>query len=192
MKVLILAENFRYDQRILKPLIEAMFRRMGKPSAKVQVCTDPLLGSYEQATNWQRLAEIFPMYRKIDLFLLIVDRDGKVGRQQTLIWLEEQARAVLMGHRCFFAVSAVEEIEVWALAGLPLRPQWQWSSIRTDLHPKDNYFVPLAESRRLPDLARCYKEMGDEAAASYPRIRQLCPEIADLEQRIVAWMNIST
>ncbi|NJM48747.1 MAG: hypothetical protein HC860_23415 [Alkalinema sp. RU_4_3] len=41
-------------------------------------------------------------------------------------------------------------------------------------------YSELAEGRRL---------LGAEAAKKYDRIRQLCPELQDLEDRIKAWID---
>ena len=38
MNVLIIPEDFRTDQHILKPLFEKLFRDIGKPQAKVRIC----------------------------------------------------------------------------------------------------------------------------------------------------------
>lgn len=52
---------------------------------KVKVCQDPLLGGVNEALKWERIEEIIDQYRGMfNLFLLCVDRDGKVGRKATL------------------------------------------------------------------------------------------------------------
>ena len=48
MNVLIIPEDFTYDQHILKPLVQAMFRALGKARARVAVCFEPQLGGVEQ------------------------------------------------------------------------------------------------------------------------------------------------
>ena len=44
MKVLVIPEDFRNDQYILKPLFIRLFRTVGMRAARVNVCQDPLLG----------------------------------------------------------------------------------------------------------------------------------------------------
>lgn len=44
MKILVIPEDFRKDQYILKPIITAIMAKLGKPRTKVMVCQDPLLG----------------------------------------------------------------------------------------------------------------------------------------------------
>ena len=41
MNVLIIPEDFRKDQYILKPLFLQLFKDIGKRNAKVKVCSDP-------------------------------------------------------------------------------------------------------------------------------------------------------
>lgn len=41
MKVLIIPEDFRKDQYILKPIVLAMLASLEQPNALVQVCQDP-------------------------------------------------------------------------------------------------------------------------------------------------------
>jgi len=186
MKVLIIPEDFRKDQYILKPITEAMLRFLGKPRAQVRVLTDPLLGGIGEALKWERLTEILERYRMIDLFLLCVDRDGEQSRRQKLNHLEAKARDTLPAAKTLLAENAWQEIEVWALAGCDLPKDWSWQAIRAERDPKDHYFKLFAEQRGLsgePGEGR--KTLGLEAASRYDRVRQLCPEdVAALESRI--------
>lgn len=85
MKVLVIPEDFRKDQYILKPIIKAMMSNLGKTKAQVQVGQDPLLGGVNEALKLENILAIIEQYRgKADLFILCVDRDGKEGRKQAL------------------------------------------------------------------------------------------------------------
>ena len=71
------------------------------------------------------------------------------------------------------------------LAGHKLPANWVWREVREEIHPKEVYFLPFAEQRNLlnePGEGR--KTLAQEAAKQYPRIRQLCSEVDDLEKRI--------
>ena len=77
MNVLVIPEDFRKDQYILKPLFRRLFQDLGRPSARVAVCQDPLLGGIGEALKSERLVEIVERYDGMtDLFILCVDRDG--------------------------------------------------------------------------------------------------------------------
>lgn len=186
MNVLVIPEDFRKDQYILKPIVEQLAREVGWTKARVIVCQDPLLGGIGEALKWDRIAEILNRYRSmVDLFLLLVDRDQVEGRRMQLDRLEEQARQYLSGSAFFFAENAYEELEVWVLAGHDLGTSIRWQDVRAERDPKEQYFEPLAKRRNLlgePGQGR--KTLSKEAAGRYSRIRQLCPELASLEARV--------
>jgi hypothetical protein len=189
VNVLIIPEDFRKDQFVLKPIVEKMFEQIGKARAKVAMCFDPLLGGIDQATKWERIADVLDMYPMVDVFLLIVDRDGVAGRRQALDGLEKKAEQVLRHERTLFAENAWQEIEVWALAGQDLPKNWSWGEIRKEIHPKESYFVKLAESRGLLDEpGQGRSTMGREAAANYKRVISRCKEdLESLQNRLTKW-----
>jgi hypothetical protein len=192
MRILVIPEDYVKDQYILEPIISAMLRELDKPYAKIRVCRQPRLHGISEALNWEHIAPIINRYKgMIDLFLLCVDRDGSADRRASLDSIEQRAEKELTGSRRFLAEHAWQEIEVWALAGHTLPRGWSWDAIRSETHPKEQYFEPFARQRGLleePGGGR--KTLAQEAVRRYPRIRQLCPEdIMRLEERIRAWMN---
>ena len=192
MNVLVIPEDFRNDQYILKPIVQAMMTAVGQPRAAVRVCQDPRLGSVARATNWGRIQDIISRYRfRVDLFLLCIDRDGDSNRRASLDHLERQAAETLPSDKLFLAEHAWQEIEAWALAGQDLPADWSWSAIRAEPNPKERYFLPFAERRGLVDEpAQGRRTLAEEAAQRYARIRQLCPEdVAALEQRVRDWLR---
>lgn len=71
MRILVIPEDFRKDQYILKPIFSRLLQNIGKPQANVRVCQDPLLGGVTEAMKPDRLAEIFERYEgMIDIFIL--------------------------------------------------------------------------------------------------------------------------
>jgi hypothetical protein len=117
MRVLVIPEDFRKDQYMLKPIITAMMEFIGKPRAKVMICQDPLLGGINEALKWENIESIINQYPMVDLFLLCVDRDGKEGRKSALDKIENQAGNILGDRQLLLAENAWQEIEVWVLAG---------------------------------------------------------------------------
>ena len=183
MKVLIIPEDFRKDQYLLKPLFERLFRSFGRRNSRVQVCREPLLGCVREALKSARLAEIVDRYEgMMDIFILCVDRDGDEGRRQRL----DDVEAEFGEDWRFLAENAWEEIETWALAGLDLPDDWSWADVRAEVRVKKTYFEPLAEARGVADgPGGGRKTLGDEAARRIPAIRQKCPEDFDaLARRI--------
>ena len=185
MNVLIIPEDFRHDQYILKPLFSRLFRSIGKPRARVEVCRDPLLGGVQEALKPERIAEVVKRHRGMtDIFILCIDRDGDAGRRQKLDGLE----AAFDDGQTLLAENAWEEIETWVLAGLDLPPSWNWKTIRAEVRVKETYFEPLAARRDLsntPGGGR--KLLGEEASHRVAAVRQKCPEDFDgLARRLKA------
>lgn len=183
MNILVIPEDPTFDQFILKPLFERLFRSMGKGKARLKICQDPVLGGVHEALKLGRLKEITERYEgMIDMFILCIDRDGVLGRKQRLREIE----AAFSPDNMFFAENAWEEVETWALAGLRLPKEWKWGEIRTAIHVKEEYFDRLVEMRELgesPGLGR--KQLGREAASNIKLIRTRCSEdFDDLANRI--------
>jgi hypothetical protein len=189
--VLVIPEDFRKDQHILKPIVSAMLDALSRRKAVVRVCQDPLLGGVAEALKWDRIAEILDRYKGMtDLFLLCIDRDGDIDRRAKLDHIEGEAARVLPRGCGFFAEHAWQELEVWLLAGHDRRHGWVWSEVRDELHPKERYYLPLARNRGLLQApAEGRGVLGAEAARRYSRIRQLCPEVANLENRAAQWLQ---
>ena len=185
MRVLIIPEDFRKDQYILKPLIARLLTNIGASSVRVEVCRDHLLGGIGEALKSERLSEVVEQHRGMtDIFILCVDRDGVTGRRQRL----DQIEGEFSGSPSFFAENAWEEIETWALAGLNLPGHWRWQDVRAEVQVKERYFEVLANQRGLFDSpGGGRKELGEEASHRVNAIRQKCPEDFDsLARRLEA------
>ena len=180
MNVLIIPEDFRKDQYLLEPLFKRLFKAIGRGSAKVRVCRDPLLGGVGEALKIARIRDVVKQHSGMtDLFILCVDRDGVQGRRARL----DQIEAKFGNGYAFLAENAWEEIETWTLAGLRLPRNWNWTAVRAEVHVKERYFEVLAEERGVaegPGDGR--KALGEEAASNVQRIRRIrqrCPEDFD-------------
>ena len=189
MNILLIPEDFRKDQYILKPLFSRLLRNVGSGSVRVRVCQDPLLGGIGEALKSERLKEIVQRYEgTIDLFVLCVDRDGVAGRRQRL----DQIESEFNDDGTFFGENAWEEIETWALAGLDLPSQWRWTEVRAEIQVKERYFERLVSLRGIsesPGGGR--KRLGEEASRRIGAIRQKCPEDFDaLAKRIETALQI--
>lgn len=188
VNVLVIPEDFRKDQYMLRPIIARMMKALGVKKANVEICQDPLLGGVDEALKWERLSPILERYRGMtQIFLLAVDRDGDGNRAARLRMLEERARGVLGQGRCFVAEHAWQELEVWLLAGMKDLPgQWSWKEIREERDPKERFYMPYAIQRGM--MGQPYEgraTLAMEAARNYKRIRRLCPEdIGAIEARI--------
>lgn len=179
MRVLIIPEDFRQDQYVLIPVVEAMLAKLGKKTAKVKICREPLVTGVTDVLRWSRIEEILDRYAwGIDLFLLLVDRDGEVARVDQLTRLEIKAAEYLETAGRFLGENAWQASEVWALAGQDDLPKtWRWSDIRIERYPKETYFEPYVQTRNLehePGAGR--RTLGREAKLHYKRVLSRCPD----------------
>ena len=174
MNVLVIPEDFRKDQYLLKPLFRRLFRALGKPNAKVGICRDPLLGGVGEALKSERLAEVVAQHGGMtDILILCVDRDGQQGRRQRLDAIEEEFSVT----HTFLAENAWEELETWILAGLDLPSGWSWQEVRAEVNVKERYFNEFARMRGVADApGGGRRPLGEQAARRISAIRQKCPE----------------
>ncbi len=84
MNILIIPEDFRKDQYILKPIFQRLVASLGSSVSRVRVCQDPLLGGVGEALKSSRIEEVIERYPMVHIFILCVDRDGGTGRRQRL------------------------------------------------------------------------------------------------------------
>ena len=188
MNVLIIPEDFRKDQYILKPLFSRLFRAIGRRRVRVEICQEPLIGGITEALRSERIAEVISKHDGMtDIFILCVDRDGNTNRRQRLDSLEAEFGAA----RTFFAENAWEELETWVLAGLTLLSDWSWTDVRAEVSVKERYFEPLAAERDVAGtLGGGRKLLGEEAARNISAIRRKCPDDVDsLAQRLETFIN---
>jgi hypothetical protein len=75
--------------------------------------------------------------------------------------------------------------------GHDLPPKWNWKEIRNEVHPKERYYRPFAESRGVLDLpGEGRDKLAREAASRYGQIRGRCLEdVQRLESRIRDWIG---
>ena len=177
MNILIIPEDFRNDQYILKPLFSRLFQSIGKPRVRVDVCRDPLLGGVGEALKSERIEKVVSKHGGMtDIFILCIDRDGDTNRCQRLNHIERE----FGNTRIFLAENAWEEIETWVLAGLNLPKGWRWSEVRAEIQVKETYFEPLVDQRNLSDApGGGRKPLGEEASRRIGVIRQKCREDFD-------------
>jgi len=191
MRILIIAEDYRYDQYILKPLVTAMMDHLDRPRAIVQICRDPMLRGWPEVRKTDALQTVVQRNAMADLFLLLVDRDGEPGRRAHLDEIERRMDDVLLYDRhAFRSACGHQEVEVWLLAGHDTPADWTWEDVRAHPDPKEVYYQPFARERGAFDgPGRGRKRLGEAAARRYDRIRQLCDEVQGLETRLAQWME---
>lgn len=183
MKVLVIPEDPTLDQYILKPVVNRLFADLGR-TARIDILSNPRLRGVDQALSQAILASIAETFRMIDLFLVLVDRDGVQGR--TAI-----ARAREGEHpETLFVCLAVEELEIWMLALHRETLRFPWNEIRSEKSLKERFSQPFLRDRA-PKLdagggrAWAMRELG----AGWRGLLQVCPELLDLREQIRGWLE---
>jgi hypothetical protein len=190
MRVRIIPEDYPNDHLILRPIFEAMFAHLGKPHAKLDIHS-PRVKGVDAVKKQDHIRDIIEIFNNVNIFILCVDRDSDAHRRKALDDLESRVQKLLPPPRLFLAEQAWQEVEVWALAGIDwrLKPKWTWDAIRDERDPKEHYFEPITRARGLftrPGQGR--RELGEEAARNYAKVRQNCPEVRELEDRVRQWI----
>lgn len=184
MKVLIVPEDPTYDQYVLKPIVERIFSDL-KRRARIEVLQNPRLTSVAQALDREVLADVVKKYPMVDLFLVLVDRDGDADGRPRRARAREEAHPGRL-----FVSLAIEEVEVWMLAIHRGRLSSPWRTVRAEVHPKERFADPfLAE--HAPELGPgggrkwAMRELGQE----WQGVLKICPELTDLKKRIASWLR---
>ena len=182
MRVLIIPEDPTNDQYVLKPIVSAIFDHLGR-KARVTVLPNPRLRSVNQALDSKILEGIIASYPQEYLFLLLLDNDCEKTRIEKITAREQafsNAKKILLGGL------AVEEVEIWALAFYDGPLPHSWQEMRRECHPKEAFFEPLVAQLELQNtVGRGRKRLMSEfTAKEHARLLRLCPEVAELQERI--------
>ncbi len=192
--VLIIGEGST-DEYMLKPIVGKMMAAVGKPHATIRFHpVSKKRGGIDQILkNPERIQTIIRTNRMVDLFIVCVDRDcldgenGRGNRPAQIQTLENKIVGVLKFDQALITECAIEEIEVWVIGGHDFQKDfsnWRWKLIRSECDPKEEYFKPFANNR---DVWQSAPGQGRKILAqqiSYSRLKKLCQEIENLENRI--------
>jgi len=183
-RVMIIPEDPTLDKHILKPIIERLFDDLGYGSAQVYVLEDPHMGGVEQALDAETIAGIVQDRPMFQLFLLLVDRDCMEHRASLIAQREAAHPSKLI------ACLAVQEVEVWMLALHREALGSGWAEVRSECHPKERYADPLLKERKwTTKLGRGRVEAMRSLGGKWQGLLQVCPELAELKQRIADWLK---
>ncbi len=180
VQVLVIPEDPTNNGYILKPVVDMVLAEAGKPAAKVRVLGNPRVRGYDDAVRVVR-KDLASRYGFMDLWLFLPDADrASSGAMQVL---EEDLHAQGVTLLC---CPAVPEVEVYACVAYRGEIA-SWQEVRADPRMREAYFDPLLEKhgdRRKPGRGR--RMMIERSLRSRRAFFQLCPEIADLRDRVQA------
>jgi hypothetical protein len=182
VKVMVIPEDPTRDQYILKPVVERMFLDLGR-NARVQVLSNPRIRGVAQALDAATVARVVAMYPTMDLFCVMVDRDGEPARS-----IEAGMREAEHPDRLMVCL-AVEEVEVWMLAMHHDRLVAPWQDIRSERDPKERFAEPfLAAHAPKQSLGGGRVWAMRDLGSKWRGVLTVCPELEELKQRLGAWL----
>jgi hypothetical protein len=182
VKVLIIPEDPTNDPYILTPVVERIFVDLGR-KARVEVLRDPHLRGVDQALDRDTIAGIVQENPMVDLFLLLVDRDCNRRHNQERAQVRESEHPDRL-----LACLAIEESEVWMLALHPDGTSTSWKAIRAECDPKERYAEPFLKKLGSSGPGGGRKRAMDALAGNWPRLKQFCPEVDELQDRVARWL----
>ena len=170
----------------------ALLAEIGKPNANVRMCREPLVRGANHILNQAIIEDVVLTNPQVDLYVLIVDRDGdnrdKSGKLRAR---EDDARGILLDKQNLVGSQAHQEVEVWLLAAQSDLPsEWGWTDVRREPQAKEVYFETYAKQNGFDtrDNAMGREVLGRAVSSKYIRVRQLCDEVEDLENRVAAFI----
>ncbi|MCC5875276.1 MAG: hypothetical protein JJU11_03555 [Candidatus Sumerlaeia bacterium] len=194
INVVLICENHRKDPPLIAPIVKALLAAARSGNQRINLVVNQVIEihGWDQATRQEYLSQVFESYPGAHLYLLCIDRDAEQGRTHRLQRAERESFSGLSGEKVLLAEHAIEEVEVWVLAGLKDLPgDWSWREIREDRDCKE-WLAIYARKKQLDlNVEQVRKELGNQAARNYSAIRGKCREdLARLEERVRTWMTI--
>jgi hypothetical protein len=184
-RVLVIPEDPAYDHYILKPVVERVLTELDKPKADVVVLPNSKLRGYDQAVRAIR-GDLADRYGHFHLWLFLPDAD----RADDLRWLENE----LAGRNVhLFCCAAQPEVEAWLLAGHRDELPIPWPDVRQHPHLKEEVFEPFLKQFGDPRSTGGGRgRLTLQTLRNYRGLLSVCPELAELEDRLRAFLAPST
>jgi hypothetical protein len=184
MKVLVIPEDPTLDQHILKPIVQHLFKDLGR-AVRVDVLQDPHLKGVDEALNSATVEAIIGENPMIDLFIIMVDRDcDRQGNVAKAAQRRSEHPAVL--RTCL----AEEEVEVWMLALHRDLLDETWGVIRQHCDPKEAYAEPFLKKQGWwSEVGKGRKRAMRDVDARWSGLLTVCPELRVLRDEIEQWLN---
>ena len=183
-RVLVIPEDPTLNGYILKPLVEMVMAEAGRAAAKVTVLSNPRVRGYDEAVRAVR-SGLSTRYRFMDLWLFFPDTDR--ASDEAMRGLERTLRDDGVSLLC---CPASPEVEVYACVAYREDIRESWGEARSHPRFKEAVFEPLLEAYgdpRRPGGGR--GAMTKKSIAQRRRFFQLCPEIAELRNRIAELLD---
>ena len=182
--VLVIPEDPLQNGHILKPLVQAIMRGVGRPAAKVKLLTKPRLRGYDQAVRIIR-NELPETYGFMDLWLFFPDADRATSDAMQRLEEDVGARGITLP-----CCAAQPELEVYACTAFRDEIRERWEDVRHHPRMKEEIFEPLLATHGDPRRAGGGRDRMTEASLeNLPLLFQLCSELRTLRDRIKDYLQ---
>jgi hypothetical protein len=180
-RVLVIPEDPTYNGYILQPIVERMLAELGKPNAHVVILTNPKLNGYTHAVSAIREG-LIDRYKHFDLWLFLPDGD----RASNLGAIDSE---LLERGVHLFCCAAQPEVEAWLLAGHRDELPIPWPEVRRHAHLKEEVFEPfLKQFGNSLSTGGGRERLTRQTLTNYRGLLSVCPELAELEDRLRAFL----
>jgi hypothetical protein len=187
--VLVVPEDPTYNGYLLRPLCKRLLREAGRPNANIVVLPEPKVRGISHAK--QLLEDRIPRdWWHFELILFICDADGSADSRKDEFKRLEKLAMQRTRPVTLVCCAAEQELETWMLSGHPEKLRdlsWRWQEIRAEVSVKERFFQPFLDRFGDPATPSQGRErLMQEALANYTGMKQRCPELQELENRIRA------
>ena len=182
-RVLVVPEDPTLNGYILNPLARSLLADAGKPSAKIQLLTDPRVQGYDDAVRVVR-DDLPDRYRFFDMWLFFPDADRANDEAMRRLEADLDEQGITL-----FCCPARPELEIYACAAFrdDLDKKEKWENVRQHPRMKEYIFKPLLNRRGDPRRPGRGRDLMMEASLrNLPLLFRLCPELEQLRDRIAA------
>lgn len=190
MKILVIPEDQRLDEHIVKPVIEALVNDIGL-SAQVTVLPEPRLRGASHVFSEKGvdgngpplLETILAENPMVDCFILVIDRDCDRDGHVAKVAAREKRYEKLLG--CL----AVQELEVWMLALYKDELMKEglvqgWNEVRDECDPKERWAEPLLERLGSAGPGGGRKRAMRALSGKLKTLMSLCEEVRELREKL--------
>lgn len=186
-QVLVVPEDPTRDEYILRQVVETVVAAAGVRSGRIQILRSGQPYGYEAAARYCR--DYLGAWRQIDLFLFMPDRDGPpdLEGQNRLHELETLESNVRDKGQWLLTCAAVEEVEVWMMAGHPQKLRdlgLTLDEVRHERKPSRGSCIRFlaAYGDRSPGEGRL--QLTTEGVRQAEALFSRCGELGELVERI--------
>jgi hypothetical protein len=165
LNVLVVLEDPHLDKFIAIPIVERIFRDLGKPNARVSALENPRVRGHAQA--YEIVATDLEDYRQSHAIWIFL-QDADCARDVPYLREKVAQTGVKLA-----SVAIHPELEIWLLAGFASTQDFGlWQQVREHPRLKEEVFAPFMRSRNVNEsVGAGRKELMREAMKNWNTVK---------------------